>query len=41
MKYFLGRDYCVEVIDGSKEMVKIASKNTGIEVKRTVNSKAW
>ncbi len=33
-KYFLNKGYLVEAIDGSEEMVKIASKNTGIQVKQ-------
>ena len=32
-RYFLKKGYRVDAIDGSKEMVKIASANTGIEVK--------
>lgn len=32
-RYFLSRGYRVEAIDGSEEMVRIASQNTGIEVK--------
>jgi SAM-dependent methyltransferase len=33
-KYFLGKGYCVDAIDGSEELCKIASKNTGIEVRQ-------
>ena len=33
-KYFLSKGYRVEAIDGSEEIAKIASKNTGIHVKR-------
>ena len=33
-KYFLSKGYRVEAIDGSEETAKIASKNTGIHVKR-------
>ena len=33
-KYFLGKGYSVEAIDGSEELVKIARENTGIEVKQ-------
>lgn len=33
-KYFLDQGYRVEAIDGSEEMVKIASKNTGIQVRQ-------
>ena len=33
-RYFLKKGYRVDAIDGSEEMVRIASENTGIEVKR-------
>ena len=33
-KYFLGKGYSVEAIDGSEELVKIARANTGIDVKQ-------
>lgn len=33
-RYFLNQGYRVEAIDGSEEMVKIASHNTGIQVKQ-------
>ena len=33
-RYFLKKGYQVEAIDGSEEMVKIASMNTGIQVRR-------
>lgn len=33
-RYFLSKGYKVDAIDGSEEMVKIASKNTGIAVKK-------
>ena len=33
-KYFLGRGYTVEAIDGSEELCKIASEYTGISVKQ-------
>ena len=33
-KYFLSKGYRTEAIDGSEEMVKIASENTGITVKK-------
>lgn len=33
-KYFLEKGYCVDAIDGSEEFCKIASANTGIEVKQ-------
>ena len=33
-KYFLGKGYSAEAIDGSEELVKIARENTGIEVKQ-------
>ena len=33
-KYFLDKGYRVEAIDGSEEMVKTASKNTGIAVRQ-------
>lgn len=33
-KYFLGKGYYVDAIDGSEELCKIASKNTGIEVRQ-------
>ena len=33
-RYFLSKGYRVEAIDGSEELVKIARKNTGIEVKQ-------
>ncbi|MBP5491005.1 MAG: class I SAM-dependent methyltransferase [Lachnospiraceae bacterium] len=33
-KYFLGKGYRVEAIDGSEELCKIASQNTGIEVRQ-------
>ena len=32
-RYFLKKGYRVDAIDGSEEMVRIASENTGIEVK--------
>lgn len=32
-KYFLDREYLVDAIDGSKELCKMASEYTGIEVK--------
>lgn len=32
-KYFLEKGYCVDAIDGSKELCEIASNNIGIEVK--------
>ena len=33
-KYFLEQGYCVEAIDGSKELCKLASELTGIKVKK-------
>ncbi len=33
-RYFLNKGYNVEAIDGSEEMVRIASENTGIEVRQ-------
>ena len=33
-KYFLEKGFCVDAIDGSEEFCRIASANTGIEVKQ-------
>ncbi len=33
-KYFLSRGYQVDAVDGSEEMCRVASANTGIKVKR-------
>ena len=33
-KYFLSKGYRVDATDGSEELCKIASKNTGINVRR-------
>lgn len=32
-KYFLEQGYCVDAVDGSEELCKLASEHTGIEVK--------
>lgn len=32
-KYFLEQGYCIDAVDGSKELCKLASEHTGIEVK--------
>lgn len=37
-KYFLSKGFRVEAVDGSEEMVKIASRNTGIQVKQMLFS---
>ncbi|HIW81207.1 MAG TPA: class I SAM-dependent methyltransferase [Candidatus Acetatifactor stercoripullorum] len=33
VKYFIEQNYCVDAIDGSMELCKLACKYTGIEVK--------
>ena len=35
-KYFLEQGYCIDAVDGSKELCKLASEYTGIEVKTMV-----
>ena len=37
-KYFLGRGFKVDAIDGSENLCKIASENTGIEVRNMLFS---
>ncbi len=35
-KYFLSKEYCVEAIDGSVELCKLASQYTGIQVRHSL-----